>query len=135
MLNKSNKIRGSRIKDILISLSKHVPSNSAFANVCANCMGGTVRLCPAIGGFWKKDPPKQPSPPNAADPVFKSIKHDYDDVEIKSYLQDVAGHGSLVFDLSITHDRIGNSGHVQQNGLLSHPQDLDAPSRLAAQSK
>ena len=41
----------------------------------------------------------------------------------------------LVFDLSITHDRIGSSCHVQQNGLLSHPQDLDAPLRLAAQRK
>ena len=49
------------------------------------------------------------------------------DVEIKSYLQDAAGHRS--------HDRIGSSGHVQQNGLLSHPQDLDAPLRLAAQRK
>ena len=28
-----------------------------------------------------------------------------------------------------------SSGHVQQNGLLSHPQDLDAPLRLAAQCK
>ena len=36
-----------------------------------------------------------------------------------------------VLDLSITHDRIGSSGHVQQNGLLSHPQDHDAPLRLA----
>ena len=57
------------------------------------------------------------------------------DVEIKSYLQDAAGHRSLVFDLSITHDRIGSSGHVQQNGLLSHAQDLDVPLRLAAQRK
>ena len=56
-------------------------------------------------------------------------------VEIKSYLQDAAGHRSLVFDLSITHDRIGSSGNVQQNGLLSHPQDLDAPLRLAALRK
>ena len=55
------------------------------------------------------------------------------DVEIKSYLQDAAGHRSLVFDLSITHDRIGSSS--QQNGLLSHAQDLDAPLRLAAQRK
>ncbi len=31
------------------------------------------------------------------------------DVEIKSYLQDDAGHHSLVFDLYITHDRIGSS--------------------------
>jgi hypothetical protein len=57
------------------------------------------------------------------------------DVEIRSFLQDAAGRRSLVFDLSITHDRIGSSCHVQQNGLLSHPQDLDAPLRLAAQRK
>ena len=54
-------------------------------------------------------------------------------MEIKNYLQDAAGHRSLVFDLSITHDRIGSSGHVQQNGLLSNPQDLDAPLCLATQ--
>jgi hypothetical protein len=46
-----------------------------------------------------------------------------------------AGSRSLVFDLSITHDRFGSSSHVQQNGLLSHPQDLDLPLRLAAQRK
>ena len=56
-------------------------------------------------------------------------------MEIKSYLQDAAGGRSLVFDLSITHDRIGSSCHVQQNGLLSHPQDLGAPLHLAAQRK
>jgi hypothetical protein len=53
------------------------------------------------------------------------------DVELRSYLQ--AGRRSLVFDLSMTHDRFGSSSHVQQNGLLSHPQDLDAPLRVAAQ--
>jgi hypothetical protein len=57
------------------------------------------------------------------------------DVEIRHYLRDQAGSRSLVFDLSITHDRFGSSSHVQQNGLLSHPQDLDAPLRLAAQLK
>ena len=41
----------------------------------------------------------------------------------------------LVFDLSITHDRFGASAHVHQNGPLTHPQDLDAPLRLAAQRK
>jgi hypothetical protein len=41
----------------------------------------------------------------------------------------------LVFHLSITHDRYGSSSRVQQNGLLSHPQDLDVPLRLAAQRK
>jgi hypothetical protein len=57
------------------------------------------------------------------------------DVEVRSYLRDAAGSRSLVFDLSITHDRIGSSCHVQQNGSLSHKQDLDAPLRMAAQRK
>jgi hypothetical protein len=57
------------------------------------------------------------------------------DVEIRNYLRDAAGRRSLVFDLSMTHDRFGSSSHVQPNGLLSHPQDLDAPLRLAAQRK
>jgi hypothetical protein len=56
-------------------------------------------------------------------------------VELRSYLQDAAGRRSLVFDLSMTHDRFGSSSHVQQNGWLSHPLDLDAPLRLAAQRK
>jgi hypothetical protein len=46
-----------------------------------------------------------------------------------------SGQPELVFDLTITHDRYGSSSHVQQNGLLSHTQDLDAPLRLAAQRK
>jgi hypothetical protein len=41
----------------------------------------------------------------------------------------------LFFDLSIAHDRFGSSSHVQQNGCLSHPQDLDARLRIAAQCK
>jgi hypothetical protein len=41
----------------------------------------------------------------------------------------------LVFDLSVTHERFGSSSHPQQNGLLTHPPDLDAPFRLAAQRK
>ena len=56
-------------------------------------------------------------------------------VEIKSYLQDESGSRSLVFDLSITHDRIGSSCHVQQNCLLSQPQDIDTPLCFAAQRK
>ena len=56
-------------------------------------------------------------------------------MEVRSYLRDAAGSRSLVFDLSITHDRIGSSCHVQQNGSLSHKQDLDAPLRMAAQRK
>ena len=35
----------------------------------------------------------------------------------------------------ISHDRYGSSSHVQQNGLLSHTQDLDGPLRVAAQRK
>ncbi len=42
---------------------------------------------------------------------------------------------TLVFNLSITHDRIGSSCHVQQNGSLSHTRDLDAPLHIAAQRK
>jgi hypothetical protein len=45
------------------------------------------------------------------------------DVETRSFLQDAAGRRSLVFDLSMTHDRFGSSSHVQQDGLLSHPQE------------
>ena len=57
------------------------------------------------------------------------------DVEVR-YLRDQAGSRSLVFDLSIAHDRFGSSSsHVQQNGCLSHPQDIDAPLRIAAQRR
>ena len=41
--------------------------------------------------------------------------HRHGDVEIREYLLDAAGSQSLVFDLSITHDRFGSSTHVQQN--------------------
>ncbi len=57
------------------------------------------------------------------------------DVEIRRYLRDQDGSRSLVFDLSIAHDRFGSSSHVQQNGTLSHPQHLDGPMRVAAQRK
>ena len=57
------------------------------------------------------------------------------EVELCSYLQDAVGRRSLVFDLSRTHYSFGSSSHVQQNGLLSHPKDLDAPLRLAAPRK
>jgi hypothetical protein len=36
------------------------------------------------------------------------------DVEVRHYLHDTAGSRSLVFDLSITHDRIGSSCHVSR---------------------
>jgi len=55
------------------------------------------------------------------------------DVDVRRYLRDQAGSWSLVFDLSIAHDRFGSSSHVHQNGSLSHPQDIDATLRIAAQ--
>ena len=45
------------------------------------------------------------------------------------------GAGRCPLDLSIAHDRFGSSSHVQQNGVLSHPQDLDRPMRVVAQRK
>jgi hypothetical protein len=54
---------------------------------------------------------------------------------VKSYLRDQARSLSLVFDLSIAHNRFGSSNHVQQNGSLSNPQDLDCPMCVAAQRK
>jgi hypothetical protein len=41
------------------------------------------------------------------------------DVEIRNYLRDQAGSGSLVFDLSVMRKRFGSSSHHQQNGLLT----------------
>jgi len=38
----------------------------------------------------------------------------------------------LVFDLIIAHNKFGSSSHVQQNGSLSNPQDLDGPMRVAS---
>lgn len=57
------------------------------------------------------------------------------DVEILNYLQDAAGSRNLVFDLAVTHDRYGSSAQPHHNGLLTHPQDLDAPLHVAARKK
>ena len=57
------------------------------------------------------------------------------DVGIRNYLRDHAGSRSLVFDLSITHNRYGSSSHPLQNGRLTHPQDIDAPLQITAQRK
>jgi hypothetical protein len=73
-------------------------------------------------------------------------------VEILNYLQDAAGserereresfirnnlHNSrnLVFDLAVTHDRYGSSAQPHHNGLLTHPQDLDAPLHVAVHAR
>ena len=55
------------------------------------------------------------------------------DLVIRDYLRDPAG--SLVFDLSVTHEHYESSGYPLQNGYLTHPQDIDAPLRIAAQRK
>ena len=67
--------------------------------------------------------------------VTASAGHRRGDIEVRNYLRDQAGSRSLVFDLSIAHDRFGSSSHVQQNGLLTHPQDIDGPLHVAAQRK
>ena len=64
-----------------------------------------------------------------------SAGHRRGDVEIREYLRNADVSRSLVFDPSIMHDRFGSSTHVQQNGALSHPQDLDASLRLASHRK
>ncbi len=51
--------------------------------------------------------------------VTVSAGHLHGDVEIREYLRDADGSRSLVFDLSIVHDRFGSSTHVQQNGAIS----------------
>ena len=43
----------------------------------------------------------------------------YGNVEIRNYLRYQAGSRSLVFDLSVTHERFGSSSHPQQNELLT----------------
>ena len=53
--------------------------------------------------------------------VTASTGQRHSDVEIRSFLQDGAGRQSLVFDLSMAHDRFGSSSHVQQNSLLLDP--------------
>jgi len=57
------------------------------------------------------------------------------DVGIRNYLRDHAGSRSLVFDLSITHNRYSSCSHPLQNGRLTHPQDIDAPLHISAQRK
>ena len=57
-------------------------------------------------------------------------------MEILNYLQDAAGARNLVCDLAVTHDRYGNSAQPHQDGLLTHPQDLEAgPLHVAARKK
>jgi hypothetical protein len=82
-------------------------------------------------------------------PLFRSVGHvvrtqhgvtanagqQRSDVEVRHYLHDTAGSLSLVFDLSIKQDRISSRCHVQQNGLISYPRDLDTPLWIATHRK
>jgi hypothetical protein len=56
-------------------------------------------------------------------------------VEIRNFLRNQAGSRSLVFALSITHERYGSSSHPLQNGHLTHPQDINSPLHVAAERK
>ena len=51
--------------------------------------------------------------------ITASVGQRRGDVEIRNYLRDQAGSRSLVFDLSVTHERFGSSSHPQQNELLT----------------
>jgi hypothetical protein len=51
--------------------------------------------------------------------VTASAGQRHGDVEIRNYLRDQAGSRSLVFDLSVTHERFVSSSQNQQNGLLT----------------
>jgi hypothetical protein len=55
--------------------------------------------------------------------VTASAGQRHGNVELRHYLRDQTGSRSLVFDLSITHERFGSSSHPQQNGRLTHPQE------------
>ena len=92
-----------------------------------------LSLAPATLEFWVRFPNER-NQGKQAHPVLK-YRVPHGSQEVRNYLRDQAGSRSLVFDLSIAHDRFGSSSHVQQNGCLSHPQDLDAPLHIAAQRK
>jgi hypothetical protein len=133
---------------VLSSLTRHNNSPLAQCGCKKHCMdfdGDHTSTCTAHSGATKAHDWMV----GVLGPLFRTAGHAVrtqhgvtasagqrrGDVELRSYLQDAAGRRSLVFHLSMTHDRFGSSSHVQQNGLLSHPQDLDAPLRLAAQRK
>ncbi len=50
----------------------------------------------------------------------KKKKLAYCTTEIRNYLRDQAGSRSLVFDLSIAHDRFGSSSHVHSRTGACH---------------
>ncbi len=57
------------------------------------------------------------------------------DVELAAYLANAAGPVPLVLDLRIDHDRFGSSSHLQLNGHLHYPKDIDKSLNEAAADK
>jgi len=123
-----------------VLLSQVLPTPSRRAPVSAgpsHALGTGAHVCPGLGGCKQL---AEPGPGQTGAPCVKVTSTGFiagprrGDVEIRHYLRDQAGR-SLVFDLIIAHDRFGSSSHVRQNGLFTHPQDLDGPLRVAAQRK
>ena len=59
--------------------------------------------------------------------VTKSRGQSRGDIELETYLVNVAGPVSLVLDLRIAHERWGSSSDPSINGHLLYPNDLDGP--------
>ncbi len=57
--------------------------------------------------------------------VVKNRGHHCGDVELTGYLVNVEDPVSLVLDLRIVHDRVGNSTDPTLNGHLKYPNNLD----------
>ena len=78
-----------------------------------------------VDGFWIGDYGGGPGKP----PCWRTLK------------ESCKGLGSVSLKINNQHTHrpgpttVGSISHVQQIGLLSHPQDFDTPLRLAAQRK
>jgi hypothetical protein len=57
--------------------------------------------------------------------VVKSRGQYCDDIELTGYLSNVSGPVSLVLDLRVAHDRVGNSADPVLNGHLRYPYNLN----------
>jgi hypothetical protein len=68
------------------------------------------------------------------DPTFctASAGHRHSDVEIRDYLQDAASRWNLPSSTCPSPAIDTGVATLQQNGLLTHPRNLDAPLRVAA---
>ncbi len=57
--------------------------------------------------------------------VVKNRGQHCGDIQLEGYLANESGPVSLVLDLRIAHDRMGNSADPSLNGHLKHPNNLD----------